>query len=128
MARSLGLRRPQVEVGAQRLNSILGYSQILLKGEALANTPREAVQTIQRSGEHLLQLVDGLLDLARIEAGRLRLEPIPVPLPDFLEGLVSMVRPQAEAKGVDFSTPTAAACRPGCRPTPSGCARSSSTC
>jgi signal transduction histidine kinase/CheY-like chemotaxis protein len=84
------------------LNSILGYSQILLKSEALANAPREAVQTIHRSGEHLLQLVDGLLDLARIEAGRLRLEPIPVPLPDFLEGLVNMVRPQAEAKGVDF--------------------------
>ncbi len=84
------------------LNSILGYSQILLKNEALVNMPREAVQTIQRSGEHLLQLVDGLLDLARIEAGRLRLEPVPVPLPDFLEGLVNMVRPQAEAKGVDF--------------------------
>ncbi|MFI5446895.1 ATP-binding protein [Polaromonas sp. UC242_47] len=84
------------------LNSILGYSQILLKSEALARMPREAVQIIQRSGEHLLQLVDGLLDLARIEAGRLRLEPIPLPLPDFLEGLVSMVRPQAEAKGVDF--------------------------
>lgn len=84
------------------LNSILGYSQILLKNETLVNLPREAVQTIQRSGEHLLQLVDGLLDLARIEAGRLRLEPTPLPLPDFLEGLVSMVRPQAEAKGVDF--------------------------
>lgn len=84
------------------LNSILGYSQILLKNEMLANMPREAVKTIQRSGEHLLQLVDGLLDLARIEAGRLQLEPTPVPLPDFLEGLVSMVRPQAVAKGVDF--------------------------
>ena len=84
------------------LNSILGYSQILLKSEALAHTPREAVQTIQRSGEHLLALVDGLLDLARIEAGRLRLEPIPLPLPDFLDGLVSMVRPQAAAKDVDF--------------------------
>lgn len=84
------------------LNSILGYSQILLKSEALAHAPRDAVQTIQRSGEHLLQLIDGLLDLARIEAGRLRLEPVPLSLPDFLQGLVSMVRPQAEAKGVDF--------------------------
>lgn len=84
------------------LNSILGYSQILLKSDALANTPRAAVQTIQRSGEHLLALVDGLLDLARIEAGRLRLEPTPLPLPDFLEGLVSMVRPQAGAKDVVF--------------------------
>jgi signal transduction histidine kinase/CheY-like chemotaxis protein/purine-cytosine permease-like protein len=84
------------------LNSILGYSQILLKSEALANTPREAMQTIQRSGEHMLALVDGLLDLARIEAGRLRLEPTALPLPDFLEGLVSMVRPQAEAKDLGF--------------------------
>lgn len=84
------------------LNSILGYSQILLKNETLANTPREAVQTIQRSGEHLLALVDGLLDLARIEAGRLRLEPIPLPFPDFLDGLVSMMGPQAEAKDVNF--------------------------
>lgn len=84
------------------LNSILGYSQILLKSEALTNPSREAVQTIQRSGEHLLALVDGLLDLARIEAGRLRLEPVALPLPDFLDGLVRMMRPQAQAKDVNF--------------------------
>ena len=84
------------------LNSILGYSQILLKEDALPDAPRDAVQTIQRSGEHMLALVDGLLDLARIEAGRLRLEPTALPLPDFLDGLVSMVRPQAAAKGLDF--------------------------
>ena len=84
------------------LNSILGYSQILLKDETLSQTPREAVQTIQRSGEHLLALIDGLLDLARIEAGRLQLEPMPLHLPDFLDELVRMVGPQAEAKGLAF--------------------------
>jgi signal transduction histidine kinase/CheY-like chemotaxis protein/purine-cytosine permease-like protein len=84
------------------LNSILGYSQILLKDEALNSTPREAVQTIQRSGEHLLALIDGLLDLARIEAGRLQLEPMALHLPDFLDELVRMVSPQAEAKGLAF--------------------------
>jgi signal transduction histidine kinase/CheY-like chemotaxis protein/purine-cytosine permease-like protein len=83
------------------LNSILGYSQILLKGEAAA-PPREAVQTIQRSGEHMLGLIDGLLDLARIEAGRLQLEPAPLALPAFLDELVHMVRPQAESKGLAF--------------------------
>ncbi|MDH6594065.1 signal transduction histidine kinase/CheY-like chemotaxis protein/purine-cytosine permease-like protein [Variovorax sp. TBS-050B] len=83
------------------LNSILGYSQILLKGEAAA-PPREAVQTIQRSGEHMLGLIDGLLDLARIEAGRLQLEPAPLALPAFLDELVHMVRPQAENKGLAF--------------------------
>ena len=85
------------------LNSILGYSQILLKNELLTNTPRAAVHTIQRSGEHMLALVDGLLDLASIEAGRLRLEPTPLRLPDFLDEVVSMVRPQAEAKQLAFA-------------------------
>jgi signal transduction histidine kinase/CheY-like chemotaxis protein/purine-cytosine permease-like protein len=83
------------------LNSILGYSQILLKGDAVA-PPREAVQTIHRSGEHMLGLIDGLLDLARIEAGRLQLEPAPLALPAFLDQLVHMVRPQAEGKGLAF--------------------------
>jgi signal transduction histidine kinase/CheY-like chemotaxis protein/purine-cytosine permease-like protein len=84
------------------LNSILGYSQILLKSALVADGTRDAVLTMQRSGEHMLALVDELLDLARIEAGRLRLEPGPVALPDFLDGIVNMVRPQAVAKDVDF--------------------------
>ncbi len=84
------------------LNSILGYSQILLKNDDTARPPREAVQTIHRSGEHMLSLIDGLLDLARIEAGRLQLESMPLALPDFLEEVVRMVRPQAESKGLAF--------------------------
>ncbi len=83
------------------LNSILGYSQILLKPDA-THPPRDAVQTIHRSGEHMLGLIDGLLDLARIEAGRLQLEPAPLAFPAFLDEVVQMVRPQAEAKGLDF--------------------------
>lgn len=82
------------------LNSILGYSQILLKNDHLDSDPRAAIQTIQRSGEHLLGLVDELLDLARIEADRMRLEPTPISLSDFLDELLQMVRPQAEAKGL----------------------------
>ncbi|VWX63010.1 Hybrid sensor histidine kinase/response regulator [Burkholderiales bacterium 8X] len=85
------------------LNSILGYSQILLKDDDAARPPpRAAVQTIHKSGEHMLGLIDGLLDLARIEAGRLQLEPMPLALPAFLDQVVRMVRPQAEAKGLAF--------------------------
>ncbi|WP_304307733.1 ATP-binding protein [Pseudacidovorax intermedius] len=85
------------------LNSILGYSQILLKGGgSSAAPPREAVSTIHKSGEHMLGLIDGLLDLARIEAGRLQLEPAPLALPEFLREIVDMVRPQAENKGLAF--------------------------
>jgi len=89
------------------LNSILGYSQILLKGGAASPPPREALSTIHKSGEHMLGLIDGLLDLARIEAGRLQLEPSPLALPQFLGEIVHMVRPQAEDKGLAFVYTTA---------------------
>jgi signal transduction histidine kinase/CheY-like chemotaxis protein/purine-cytosine permease-like protein len=84
------------------LNSILGYSQILLRSDSLPESAQESVQTVHRSAEHMLALVDDLLDLARIEAGRLRLESTPLPLPEFLDDLVRMVKPQAEAKGLHF--------------------------
>ncbi|MGN6579072.1 MAG: hybrid sensor histidine kinase/response regulator [Bordetella sp.] len=85
------------------LNSILGYSQILTKNEALAPSAMDGVKTIHRSAEHMLALVDGLLDLARIEAGRLRLDNAPLALPVFLDELVTMVRPQIEGKGLQFT-------------------------
>ncbi|MBH1987201.1 MAG: response regulator [Burkholderiales bacterium] len=88
------------------LNSIMGYVQILLKDEPPAGSKRGPLSTIQRSGEHLIGLIDGLLDLARIEAGRLRLDPAPMPLLDFLNDVVDMVQPQAEAKGLVFRLET----------------------
>lgn len=88
------------------LNSILGYAQILLKDEHLQAAQRASVSTIHHSGEHLHSLIDGLMDLARIEAGRLRLDPAPLPVHAFLDDLVRMVAPQAEAKGLVFSLRT----------------------
>jgi len=88
------------------LNSILGYAQILMKDEQVQGTRRASVATIHRSGEHLHGLIDGLLDLARIEAGRLRLDPAPLPVHEFLDDLVRMVAPQAEAKGLVFRLKT----------------------
>ncbi len=89
------------------LNSILGYAQILLKEERVQGETRRAVATIHRSGEHLHGLIDGLLDLARIEAGRLRLDPAPLPVSEFLDDIVRMVAPQAAAKGLKFELQTA---------------------
>jgi len=84
------------------LNSILGYSQILLRNSEFQGGAREAVTTIQQSGQHMHALIDGLLDLARIEAGRLRLDPAPLPFQEFLSELARMVQPQAEGKGLAF--------------------------
>jgi signal transduction histidine kinase/CheY-like chemotaxis protein len=89
------------------LNSILGYAQILLKEERVQGETRRAVATIHRSGEHLHGLIDGLLDLARIEAGRFRLDPAPLPVREFLDDIVRMVAPQAAAKGLKFELQTA---------------------
>ncbi len=88
------------------LNSILGYAQILLRSGELRGSAREAVTTIQQSGQHMHALIDGLLDLARIEAGRLRLDPAPLPFQEFLSELARMVQPQAEGKGLTFRLET----------------------
>lgn len=90
------------------LNTILGYTQILLRSgdSVLPASAREAVATMQQSGEHMHALIDGLLDLARIEAGRLRLDMAALHLPGFLDELVRTVRPQCEAKGLAFRLET----------------------
>ena len=62
----------------------------------------QAVKVIRRGGEHLLSLIDASLDLARIEAGRFRLEPGPWALAEGMDDLVRMLRPQAETKGLAF--------------------------
>jgi len=84
------------------LNSILGYAQILQKDTLVPPNRRDAIDVIRRSGEHLLGLIDGLLDIAKIEAGRLRLERGEVHLPELLDQVVKMFKVQAEAKGLAF--------------------------
>ncbi|QET01561.1 MULTISPECIES: hybrid sensor histidine kinase/response regulator [Cupriavidus] len=84
------------------LNSILGYSQLLLRAPTLPPVCREDVRTIGRAGEHLSSLVDGLLELSRIEAGKLRLEQEAVGLEGLFDDLVRMFRPLAAARGLAF--------------------------
>ncbi|HEY0293876.1 MAG TPA: ATP-binding protein, partial [Bordetella sp.] len=84
------------------LNSILGYAQILQRDPTLPSARREAIDVIHRSGKHLVSLIDGLLDIARIEAGKLRLETTELRLPDFLDQIVKMFHPQTALKGLRF--------------------------
>lgn len=84
------------------LNSILGYAQILQRDPSMPTSRREAIDVIHRSGKHLIGLIDGLLDIARIEAGKLRLENAELRLPEFLEQIVQMFRPQTALKGLRF--------------------------
>ncbi len=84
------------------LNSILGYAQILGQDQALPDNRRQAVSVIRKSGDHLLSLIEGTLDLARIESGKLTLDAKPLDFPDFVQEIVAMFEQQARDKGLDF--------------------------
>ncbi|MDE1942870.1 MAG: response regulator [Betaproteobacteria bacterium] len=84
------------------LNSILGYAQIMDGDPGIPDHRKQAVSVIRRSGEHLLSLIEGTLDIARIESGKLKLDIKPLPFRDLVQQIVSMFRLQAQNKGLDF--------------------------
>lgn len=84
------------------LNAVLGYAQLLEKDPSMPAHRRDALGVIRRSGEHLADLIEGLLDISKIEAGRLDLHQDQVRIALLLEQLVHMFRLQAEAKGLQF--------------------------
>ncbi|MFN4242362.1 MAG: PAS domain-containing protein [Tepidisphaerales bacterium] len=84
------------------LTAILGYSE-LLADPAIANDPKERADTlaiIRRAGEHLLTLISDILDLSRVEAGRLTLERIEVRPGELVTQVVQLCRPRAQEKAV----------------------------
>lgn len=84
------------------LNAVLGYAQLLEKDPAMPAHRKDALSVIRRSGEHLADLIEGLLDISKIEAGRLDLHQDQVRIAVLIEQLVHMFRLQAEAKGLQF--------------------------
>ena len=80
------------------LNSILGYAQILQNDKSIPSNRLNAISVIRRSGEHLLSLIDGMLDIAKIEAGKLRIDYGDLRFREFLDQIVQMVAPQAAQK------------------------------
>jgi CheY-like chemotaxis protein len=80
------------------LNAIYGYAQLLEREGAMP--PAEAAGVIRRSAEHLTNLVEGLLDISRVESGVLKVRQDIVRLPALLDHLVDMFRMQAAAKGL----------------------------
>lgn len=89
------------------LNGILGFAE-LLKTDLSDPEQREYASIIHRSGEQLRDLVSAILDLAKIEAGELQLQPAPTPLAELLEHCAQQQRPVAAAKGLAFTLDLAA--------------------
>ncbi len=83
------------------LNAILGFAQLLARGENLTEEQRENVKTISQSGAHLLSLINDVLDMSKIEAGRVEAVPAAFDLHEMLAGLESMFSVKAEEKGLN---------------------------
>jgi CheY-like chemotaxis protein/nitrogen-specific signal transduction histidine kinase len=84
------------------LNSILGYAQLMGEDSAIPPHRKQAVSVIKRGGEHLLSLIEGTLDIARIEAGKLTLNVKPMHFADCVHEMAGMFELQAAAKGLGF--------------------------
>jgi signal transduction histidine kinase/CheY-like chemotaxis protein/purine-cytosine permease-like protein len=84
------------------LNSILGYAQLLQEDSEVAPHRAQAIRVIHRGGEHLLSLIEGTLDIARIESGKLALDVRPMAFADAMSEVASMFELQAAAKGLRF--------------------------
>jgi len=85
------------------LNGILGYAQILAHDESLDARTREAVSIIEKSGNHLLNLINDILDISRIEAQKLTLSSDSFALRHFLEDLADIIRLQVRKKGLSLN-------------------------
>lgn len=82
------------------LNAILGYAQLLLRDPLATKDQREALETIGRSGEHLLGLINDVLTMSKIEAGRTSLEETAFDLHEQLKGLSEMFQMRASDKNL----------------------------
>ncbi|HEY9602997.1 MAG TPA: PAS domain S-box protein, partial [Allocoleopsis sp.] len=85
------------------LNGILGYAQILQRSKDSTPQQKEGLGIIQQCGEHLLTLINDILDLSKIEADKLELYPDDFNLPLFLQGIVEIFRLKAAQKSIDFT-------------------------
>lgn len=85
------------------LNSILGYAQLLDNNASDEDKNRHAVKVILKSGDHLLSLIEGTLDIARIENGQLKFDVKPLRLPEYIQHIISMFELQAVNKGLKLN-------------------------
>ena len=84
------------------LNGILGYAQILQQSRSLELKEQKGVNIIHQSGTHLLNLINDILDLSKIEARKMELHLVELHFPSFVQGVVEICQIRAEQKGVKF--------------------------
>ena len=86
------------------LNGILGYVQILRNDPEVTSLQENGLNVIEQSGRHLFSLISDVLDLAKVESGRIELYETEFNLPVFLTSVGEIIRIRAEQKGIDFDS------------------------
>jgi PAS domain S-box-containing protein len=84
------------------MNAILGYAQLMLRDPSLGTEAKANLKIIGRSGEHLLTLINDVLDMSKIEAGRTEINPVTFNFLTLLNDLAAMFRLRAETKALRF--------------------------
>ncbi|NEQ99966.1 MAG: GAF domain-containing protein, partial [Cyanothece sp. SIO2G6] len=82
------------------LNSVIGFAQILSRDAALPAEAIDRIQIINRSGEHLLSLINDILEMSKVEAGQVTLNNTDIDLHQFLRDIQNMFRPETQRKGI----------------------------
>ena len=85
------------------MNAILGFSSMLGRDSTATPAQREKLAVINKSGEHLLSMINDILDLSKIEAGRIEVEKVPFDLVALLQEIGMMMRSRAGEKGLSFT-------------------------
>ena len=85
------------------LNGILGYAQIFQRDKSLNKQQQDGINVIHQCGTHLLELINDILDLSKIEARKMELYPHEIHVPTFLQGVIEMCRIKASQKDISFT-------------------------
>lgn len=85
------------------LNAVLGFSQVVKNDPHVTKEQMESLEIITRSGEHLLNLINNVLDISKIESGRVELEESPINLHQLMHEIQSLMHARAEEKGLRFT-------------------------
>ena len=85
------------------MHAILGYSQLMLRDDSISPQTKENLRIVNRSGEHLLALINDVLEMSKIESGRLKLDPAEFDLHSLLRDLAAMFRLRTAGKGISLT-------------------------
>jgi len=84
------------------LNGVLGYARILLRNSSITTKQQHGLNVIEQSGNHLLALINDVLDLAKVESGKIELHEIDFNLPSLLNSVSEIIKIRAQEKGINF--------------------------